>query len=332
MFALSLRIPPLQVSSIVGRAELLSSLFYLLALLSWRDLSGKAGVGLAVLAAWLGFLCKEQSLTVLIVCAVQVLIRQHSTRRRRTRGDRTARFDNNNSKQCKSDRLSTKSARNGTVLSRTDIVRKMRAAHHSASSSYLSLSPGNLKALAMLAGAFAAAVLVRLHLIGYQLASFNKFDNLAALAATPMRQLTYLYLAAYNFALLLLPDALCCDWSHQSIGLVSFFVESSNSSWDTVAVNFEKLNSVHFSSSFLDQIFSSDQFRVLLGALQSLWSLVLSFDCRILAIGAFYSAFLYFVWTALTYLFEYKNGNLVLVSNFFTFSTKIHKLDIAWVF
>ncbi|KFM70092.1 Transmembrane and TPR repeat-containing protein 3, partial [Stegodyphus mimosarum] len=61
---------------------------------------------------------------------------------------------------------------------------------------------------------------VRLKVMGVQLPVFTKFDNPAAAAETPTRQLTFNYLVALNGWLLLYPSDLCCDWTMGSVPLV----------------------------------------------------------------------------------------------------------------
>lgn len=265
-----------QVASIVGRAELLSALFYLSALLA-SDVSSPAASSslsrrrlcLAVLFAWLGFLCKEQSLTSLIVISIDVFIKQCV--RNRTRKQRLprpkrdvncnhfgsisacTRSENNSNSAC-----NTKSAKNPsncisacntncnskngkseksanstsacTCASKADFAKKLRhltSKHPSASSSWR-LSSSSRKNISLLLFAFLAATLVRLHLIDYKLASFNKWDNPAAVAPASVRHLTWLFLDAYNFGLLLFPADLSCDWGHNSIPLVSFFADAGH--------------------------------------------------------------------------------------------------------
>lgn len=50
---------------------------------------------------------------------------------------------------------------------------------------------------------------------------WDRFDNPASYAESPIRQLTYSYLIAFNGWLLLFPCDLSCDWTHSSIRLVS---------------------------------------------------------------------------------------------------------------
>ena len=48
-----------------------------------------------------------------------------------------------------------------------------------------------------------------------------RFDNAAAYAGFPVRQLTAAFLSVYHFWLMLLPLHLSCDWSHSSLELIN---------------------------------------------------------------------------------------------------------------
>ncbi|GBO43883.1 Transmembrane and TPR repeat-containing protein 3, partial [Araneus ventricosus] len=54
------------------------------------------------------------------------------------------------------------------------------------------------------------------------------FDNPAAAAETPTRQLTFNYLIALNSWLLLCPSDLCCDWTMGSVPLVRSWSDPRN--------------------------------------------------------------------------------------------------------
>ena len=67
-------------------------------------------------------------------------------------------------------------------------------------------------------------------MMGGTLPVFTKFDNPAAVAPTPTKQLTYSYLVGVNAWLLLSPCDLCCDWTMNTLPLVESFVDSRNMS------------------------------------------------------------------------------------------------------
>jgi hypothetical protein len=55
-----------------------------------------------------------------------------------------------------------------------------------------------------------------------------RFDNPASVSGSPTRQLTYNYLVSVNLWLLLLPDALVCDWTMNSIELIKGITDPRN--------------------------------------------------------------------------------------------------------
>ncbi|CAN8023406.1 unnamed protein product, partial [Ixodes persulcatus] len=76
----------------------------------------------------------------------------------------------------------------------------------------------------------------RVHVMGAQLPVFTKFDNPAAVAPTPARQLTFSYLLPLNSWLLLCPWGLCCDWTMGSVPLVESFTDPRNAATLTLLV------------------------------------------------------------------------------------------------
>ncbi|XP_076332869.1 protein O-mannosyl-transferase Tmtc3-like isoform X2 [Tachypleus tridentatus] len=183
------------VAGIVGRAELLSAIFFLSALMYYvknrHSLHGTASYifcgqdlwrcGVTVLLATLGTLCKEQCLTVLAVCCLLEVLKLRVT--------------------------SSRSTRTHTSLPRQRGVL---------------LRSGLLMTGAALIGGF------RLKLMSSQLPQFNRFDNPASVSPTPTRQLTYNYLLSLNAWLLLYPCDLCCDWTMGSIPLVTTLYDFRN--------------------------------------------------------------------------------------------------------
>ncbi|XP_023344917.1 transmembrane and TPR repeat-containing protein CG4050 [Eurytemora carolleeae] len=63
---------------------------------------------------------------------------------------------------------------------------------------------------------------------GSSLPVFTKFDNPASVAAPVSRTLSYLVLPAYNIGLLLCPANLCCDWTMGSISLITSISDLRN--------------------------------------------------------------------------------------------------------
>ncbi|XP_077528766.1 protein O-mannosyl-transferase Tmtc3-like isoform X2 [Haemaphysalis longicornis] len=196
------------VTGVVGRAESLSSVFFLLAFLAytraadkwkrteWRPLA--ACVVLMVVAT----LCKEQGITVVAVCFVYEIFVIHEMRPADVlRGIRSL-------------LVAGRSGTNGGCCSSPS------ARSPSPTLSSRSWLKDCLQRICVLSlGAF-LLLAARLKIMGAQLPVFTKFDNPAAVAPTPVRQLTYQYLLPVNAWLLLCPHALCCDWTMGSVPLV----------------------------------------------------------------------------------------------------------------
>lgn len=72
-----------------------------------------------------------------------------------------------------------------------------------------------------LIGMASVTLVIRFLTLKGSLPAFTSFDNPASAAEFPVRQLTYNYLVAFNSWLLLNPNELCADWSMGTINLVS---------------------------------------------------------------------------------------------------------------
>ncbi|XP_055935990.1 protein O-mannosyl-transferase TMTC3-like isoform X1 [Argiope bruennichi] len=173
------------VTGVVGRAELLSAVAFLCALLFYvehRFLPNARAwqhCGATSLLAVIGFLCKEQAITVLAICCMyELFVPKRSNRVQNIRH---------------------------LILSRG------------------SMSPWWRDKLLRLTIMVSVAVLslhLRWKMIGGRLPVFNRFDNPASVSKFPIRHLTYNYLLAVNAWLLLFPQYLCCDWTMSTIPLV----------------------------------------------------------------------------------------------------------------
>lgn len=183
------------VSGVVGRAELLASLFFLSALLKYKDLSWRRtvewkGLMWISLLVTLSMMCKEQGITVIALCALhEVFVEQK--------------------------------------LSHTDLVvfSQIFAGGKVGLPPWVKLSAQRLSIL-VLAGI--CLMIGRLKIMGSQLPVFTKFDNPAAVAETPTRQLTHNYLLTVNSWLLLAPADLCCDWTMNTVPLVTSVSDPRN--------------------------------------------------------------------------------------------------------
>uniref|UniRef100_A0A183T8W6 dolichyl-phosphate-mannose--protein mannosyltransferase n=1 Tax=Schistocephalus solidus TaxID=70667 RepID=A0A183T8W6_SCHSO len=79
-----------------------------------------------------------------------------------------------------------------------------------------------------LAGGAIAFLLFRLRIMKSELPHFTPFDNPAAHAGPLSRRLTHLYLIFFNLKLLFFPSSLCADWTMGSIPLVASWIDSRN--------------------------------------------------------------------------------------------------------
>lgn len=173
------------VTSVVGRAELLSALAFLGALIFYINdkyhdkVFQKCGVTSCL--AILGMLCKEQAITVLAVCCIYEL---------------------------------ATSAKNPSRLQSFRYLLLGRGI----------VSPWMKDVFLRIGLLILAAIFVisfRWKLMGSQLPVFNRFDNPAAVSPLVTKQLTYHYLLSLNAWLLLFPYYLCCDWSGSTVPLIS---------------------------------------------------------------------------------------------------------------
>merc|ERR1712106_80110 len=183
------------VTGVVGRAELLASVFFLTALVQYGKISRRSTVGwrclmwLAVLVT-LAMLSKEQGITVIAMCALhEVFVAQ---------------------------RLSPKDFLN---------ISKAVASGKAGLPDWVKVS-GQRICILFLTGL--VLMLARLKIMGAQLPVFTRFDNPAAVSSTPTRQLTHNYLLSLNWWLLLAPADLCCDWTMNTVPLVRTVADPRN--------------------------------------------------------------------------------------------------------
>ncbi|XP_031754766.1 protein O-mannosyl-transferase TMTC3 isoform X2 [Xenopus tropicalis] len=184
------------VTGVVGRAELLSSIFLLAAFLSYTKSKGPDNsivwtpIAVAVFLVAVATLCKEQGITVVGICCVyEVFIAQGYT---------------------------------FPVLWDTTLQILMGKG----SIPYSMLQ--TLLKLIVLMFSTLLLVVVRVQVIQSQLPVFTRFDNPAAVSTTPARQLTFNYLLPVNAWLLLNPSELCCDWTMGTIPLIESILDIRN--------------------------------------------------------------------------------------------------------
>ncbi|KAL7043207.1 hypothetical protein ACKWTF_001427 [Chironomus riparius] len=187
------------VTGVVGRAEILSSAFFLAAFIFYvKATRRKKSTGWmylipTVLAVSAAMLCKEQGITICGVCAIyEIFVAQ--------------KLHINDIRHLIQNVASGKAPSLSTNWWPNEATRRLIV---------LCLSTLGL-------------LFARLNIMGSQLPVFTKFDNPASVAPSPTRQLTYNYLVSVNLWLLLFPDALVCDWTMNSIELIKGFVDPRN--------------------------------------------------------------------------------------------------------
>ncbi|MBZ3878819.1 Transmembrane and TPR repeat-containing protein 3 [Sciurus carolinensis] len=184
------------VTGVVGRAELLSSIFFLAAFLSYTKSKGPDNtiawtpIALTVVLVAVATLCKEQGITVVGICCVyEVFIAQGYTL----------------PLLCNTAGLFLR-GKGGIPFSMLQTLIK----------------------LIVLMFSTLLLVVIRVQVIQSQLPVFTRFDNPAAVSPTPTRQLTFNYLLPVNAWLLLNPSELCCDWTMGTIPLIESFLDIRN--------------------------------------------------------------------------------------------------------
>ncbi|KAK0135687.1 Transmembrane and TPR repeat-containing protein 3 [Merluccius polli] len=184
------------VTGVVGRAELLSSIFLLAAFLAYTRSTGRdhsivwTPIGVTVVLVAAATLCKEQGITVVGICCVhEVFVAQGFTL---------------------------------PMLMDTflQVLRDKACFPYTVLQTLLKLMVLVISTLLL--------VIVRVQVIQSQLPVFTRFDNPAAVSPTPTKQLTFNYLLPVNAWLLLHPSELCCDWTMGTIPLVDSFLDARN--------------------------------------------------------------------------------------------------------
>lgn len=210
------------VTGVVGRAELLSSICFLGAFLTYaqsvkESQSHRTHWFLLVVgfSSWLlaSMLCKEQGITIAGICATYELFVVQQFRPHQVWYCLKQLFE-----EPKADTASTQHP--SSKLS-NNVPRKMFSV-------LAFLSTTFWKRLAFLCFITIALLVGRLYIMGSQLPVFTRFDNPASAAETPSRQLTYSYLIYLNSWLLLFPCDLCCDWTMGTVPLIEGFSDRRN--------------------------------------------------------------------------------------------------------
>ncbi|XP_003388214.1 PREDICTED: transmembrane and TPR repeat-containing protein 3-like [Amphimedon queenslandica] len=181
------------VAGVVGRAECLSAIFFLLTFLAYKRSLSTKGTGarwfvLSLLLCIYSLLSKEQGITVLSVCICYDYFI----------------YNNNNLN-------SSLSILRGFVKSVTPIW------FNSFVYRFISL-----------VGFFVALMMLRVKIMKAELPVFTIHDNPAVNEPTPYRQLHWLYLIFQNVWLLLSPSFLCADWTMGTVPLINSLIDPRN--------------------------------------------------------------------------------------------------------
>lgn len=184
------------VTGVVGRAELLSSIFLLAAFLAYtKSTSPDHSIVWMPIALTVGLvaaatLCKEQGITVVGICCVhEVFV-----------------------------------AQGFTLPMLLDTLKHVLLGKDGFPYALLQ----TLLKLIVLVISTLLLVIIRVQVIQSQLPVFTRFDNPAAVSPFPSRQLTFNYLLPVNAWLLLFPSDLCCDWTMGTIPLVESTLDLRN--------------------------------------------------------------------------------------------------------
>lgn len=183
------------VAGIVGRAESLSAIFFIATFVCYTYSIRENGqtsflyLICSIVLCIVSTLCKEQGITVVAVCCVYDLFVAHQV----------------------------------------DIGDLIEALKRFISTHILPdwFRPVFIRCSILLVSTL-FLMFLRIHIMGAELPVFTQFDNPAAVAPTPTRQLTFAYLLFVNAGLLLLPLHLCCDWTMQTIPLIESITDWRN--------------------------------------------------------------------------------------------------------
>ncbi|XP_052087258.1 protein O-mannosyl-transferase TMTC3-like [Mytilus californianus] len=184
------------VTGVVGRAECLSSIFFLAALWSYSRCTGYKSKTVwppliyTVILVTVAMLCKEIGITVIGVCCVyEVFIVQRAT------------FT-----ECLQIIISTFKGK--PVLPswfKDSVIRCV-----------------------FLVGTTMFLMVARIKVMGAQLPIFTRFDNPASMEPFPTKHMTYNYLLPVNTWILVNPSHLCCDWTMGTIPVINSLLDHRN--------------------------------------------------------------------------------------------------------
>ncbi|KAH8865972.1 Protein O-mannosyl-transferase TMTC3 [Schistosoma japonicum] len=210
------------VTGVVGRAELLSSVFFLSALLLytrvsdaprprfWVDLINLVMVGILIC---IGTFCKEQCVTVFgifIACELYTIYQKFLSNGHE--------FSPGGFKKRNYQKPRTFKHIVSSVCRRVQFKLSL--------SSCFSYAP--VYRILILLVFFICIMIKRIQIMGGQLPHFTEFDNPASHAPPLIRRLTHLYLVPVNLGLLIFPSNLCADWTLRSLELIHGWTDPRN--------------------------------------------------------------------------------------------------------
>lgn len=223
------------VTGVVGRAELLSSIFYLSAFLAYtsavnaptivqrRQRSSQQQSVKNQHTRWsvlcctfsscllVSMLCKEQGITIAGICAAYELFVVQQVRPLELWLCVQHLFEDRTRILTPQHVAKSLTAPAASVAPTVSVYNRVSGIWHGAL----------LRRLGFLV-CFTFALLVgRVYVMGSQLPVFTRFDNPASAAATPTRQLTFSHLIYLNLWLMLFPCNLCCDWTMGELNYIS---------------------------------------------------------------------------------------------------------------
>ncbi|KAI4462443.1 tetratricopeptide repeat [Holotrichia oblita] len=227
---------PMQVTGVVGRAETLSSVFFLAAFMLYckaaksRKVTGAASVGAQITRS-----SSLPSTSNSSVTQDSVPIKKRKASLLYERDD--TKYLRELQRLVLLKQLKVLNFKEKKLQKELNVEQNMRlpeikdlikSAITVKSTHQLPWSSEATKRLSVLAVTTICLLLARLQIMGSQLPVFTRFDNPASVAPTPSRQLTYHYLISVNLWLLLFPCDLCCDWTMGTIPLVESVFDPRN--------------------------------------------------------------------------------------------------------
>uniref|UniRef100_A0A1A9W3N0 Protein O-mannosyl-transferase TMTC3 n=1 Tax=Glossina brevipalpis TaxID=37001 RepID=A0A1A9W3N0_9MUSC len=255
------------VTGVVGRAELLSSLFFLCAFISYArsvnigflsSVVNRKSSQKTMKTNWFSLcmifsscllasmLCKEQGITIAGICIAYELFVVQSVypmqlwysllnlfeeKRLINGGGDSSNSTPTNKANVSQDNANipiTSVASTTTTTTTTTIITPTTTSFYYSSPRTVIWTSCVLKRLGFLVFITVALLVGRVYVMGSQLPVFTRFDNPASAAETPIRQLTFSYLIYLNIWLLLFPCNLCCDWTMGTVPLIDGLTDSRN--------------------------------------------------------------------------------------------------------